>query len=203
MGTALAALQHARRLRRPFHLPSKGTAMRTQNQITGLPDAEAGVGSTGDAVSLLSIDHADVAELFEEYEALVETGGADEEKQALAENICALLTAHATVEEEIFYPAARDALDDQELLDEAEVEHATAKDLIEQIQSMDPGDELYDAKVKVLGEYVNHHVLEEEGEIFPKCQTSDMDLDELGEEISARKVELLEELGVSDPDGRE
>src|SRR5213079_2928584 len=122
--------------------------------------------------------------------------GGEDEKQALAERICALLTAHATIEEEIFYPAAREALDEQNLLDEAEVEHATAKDLIEQIQSMDPTDELYDAKVKVLGEYVNHHVQEEEGELFPKCMSSEMDLDQLGEAISARKVELMDELGM-------
>jgi hemerythrin superfamily protein len=150
-----------------------------------------------DAVSLLATDHADVAELFEAYEALVDSAAGDDEKQALAERICALLTAHTTIEEEIFYPAAREALDAQNLLDEAEVEHATAKDLIEQIQSMDPTDELYDAKVKVLGEYVSHHVQEEEDEIFPRCQSSEMDLEGLAEELHARKEELLEELGMT------
>jgi len=156
-----------------------------------------GAGAT-DAISLLTNDHSDVAELFDAYEGLVASEGGEDEKQALAERICALLTAHATIEEEIFYPAAREVLDEQNLLDEAEVEHATAKDLIEQIQSMDPTDELYDAKVKVLGEYVNHHVQEEEGELFPRCQSADMDLDELGEELSARREELLEELGLDD-----
>jgi hemerythrin superfamily protein len=154
-------------------------------------------GAPADAVSLLATDHADVAELFEAYEALVDSAAGDDEKQALAERICALLTAHTTIEEEIFYPAARGALEEQNLLDEAEVEHATAKDLIEQIQSMDPTDELYDAKVKVLGEYVSHHVQEEEEEIFPRCQSSEMDLEGLAEELHARREELLEELGMS------
>ena len=109
-----------------------------------------------------------------------------------------MLTVHATIEEEIFYPAAREAEVESDLLDEAEVEHASAKDLIAQIQEMSPEDELYDAKVKVLGEYVQHHVQEEEGELFVRCQSADMDLDELGDEISARKDELMEELGMTD-----
>jgi hemerythrin superfamily protein len=172
--------------------------MTLHNQTTAKPGASSAVGGNGatDALSLLTHDHADVAELFEDYEALVQGEGGEEEKKALAERICALVTAHATVEEEIFYPAAREALDEQRLLDEAEVEHASAKDLIEQIQSMDPSDELYDAKVKVLGEYVHHHVNEEEGELFPRCQSAEMDLDELGEEISVRRGELLEDLGL-------
>jgi len=170
--------------------------MSTQDMTTGRQGSASSTSASGDAVALLTNDHADVAELFEEYEALVESDAGDDRRQALAERICALLTAHATVEEEIFYPAARQALDEQDLLDEAKVEHATAKDLVEQIQSMEPDDDLYDAKVKVLGEYVNHHVQEEEGELFPKCKSSEMDLDQLGEAISARKVELMDELGM-------
>lgn len=172
--------------------------MSTQNLTGAGPGAPLNTDGMTDAVSLLTADHAEVAGLFEDYEALVDNEGDDDDKQALAERICALLTVHTTVEEEIFYPAAREALDQQNLLDEAEVEHASAKDLIDQIQSMEPNDDLYDAKVKVLGEYINHHVQEEEGEIFPKCQTADMDLDELGEEISARKEELMEELDLTD-----
>jgi hemerythrin superfamily protein len=172
--------------------------MTMQNQTSAR--AGGGMISKGatDAIAILTNDHAEVAELFEEYEALVEGEGDEGEKQALAERICALLTAHATIEEEIFYPAAREALDEQLLLDEAEVEHATAKDLIEQIQSMDPTDELFDAKVTVLGEYVNHHVQEEEGELFPRCQGADIDLEELGEELSARREELIAELGLDE-----
>jgi len=104
-----------------------------------------------------------------------------------------MLTAHATIEEEIFYPAARDAGVEGDLLDEAEVEHASAKDLIAQIRSMSPDDDLYDAKVRVLGEYIDHHVDEEEGEIFPRCREAKMDLAGLGESIAERKSELLVE----------
>ena len=172
--------------------------MTLQNQTHPGTGTTRGNGSATDAVTLLTNDHASVATLFEDYEARVGREAGDDEKQALAERICALLIAHSTVEEEIFYPAAREALEDQRLLDEAEVEHGSAKELIEQIQSMDPTDDLYDAKVKVLGEYVRHHVQEEEGELFPLCQDSDMDLDELGEEISARRGELLEELGLEE-----
>jgi len=171
--------------------------MSIQNPSASRSGATTIDGVPADAVSLLASDHADVAELFDEYEALVDSEAGDNERQALAERICAMLTAHTTIEEEIFYPAAREALEEQSLLDEAEVEHATAKDLIEQIQSMDPTDELYDAKVKVLGEYVNHHVQEEEIEIFPRCQSAEMDLEGLAEELSARKEELMEELGMA------
>ena len=145
-----------------------------------------------DAISLLTNDHAEVNELFEQYKALAEDEGSmTTEKQSLAEEICTMLTVHAAIEEEIFYPAVRDALDDSKLLDEAEVEHQAAKDLIEQIQDSDPGDPLYDARVNVLGEYVNHHVQEEEGELFPQVRDAELDLDELGAEMSARQEELL------------
>jgi len=145
-----------------------------------------------DAISLLTNDHAEVNELFEQYKALAEDEGSmTTDKQSLAEEICTMLTVHAAIEEEIFYPAVRDALDDSKLLDEAEVEHQAAKDLIEQIQDSDPGDPLYDARVNVLGEYVNHHVQEEEGELFPQVRDAELDLDELGAEMSARQEELL------------
>jgi hemerythrin superfamily protein len=121
------------------------------------------------------------------------TGRNTENAWALAEQICAMLTAHATIEEEIFYPAARDAGVEGDLLDEAEVEHASAKDLIGQIRSMSSDDDLYDAKVRVLGEYIDHHVDEEEGEIFSRCREAKMDLAGLGESIAERKSELLVE----------
>lgn len=144
-----------------------------------------------DAIKLLTADHRDAHALFEEYKSLVEDEADGAERQALAEHICAMLVAHTTIEEEIFYPAAREALDEEDLLDEAEVEHASAKDLIAQIQSMGPDDDLYDAKVTVLGEYVDHHVEEEEGEMFPKCKKAGLDLVALGEQLGARKAELL------------
>lgn len=152
---------------------------------------------TPDAVQLLMADHAEVKPLFKQYEQLVEDEADDEEKQELAEQICDLLTVHATIEEEIFYPAAQEALEEPDLVDEATVEHASAKDLIAQIQEGSPADELYDAKVKVLGEYIEHHVKEEEKEMFPMAKKSSMDLKALGEQLVARKQELLDELGIA------
>src|SRR5688500_3277639 len=147
--------------------------------------------STTDAIALLMNDHQEVKDLFERYEDLAQADSDDEEKKNLAEEICTMLTVHATIEEEIFYPAARDAIDDESLLNEAEVEHQSAKDLIAQIQASAPSDALYDAQVKVLGEYVSHHVEEEEGELFPMVKVADLDLEELGAEMSARQEELL------------
>ncbi len=144
-----------------------------------------------DAVSLLSADHAEVRQMFESYKQLVEEDGDNEEKQELAEQICVALTVHAEIEEEIFYPAMRQSIDDDLALDEAEVEHAAAKDLIAQIQGMDPDDALYDAKVLVLGEYVEHHIEEEESEIFPAAENSGIDLELLGAELAERKQELM------------
>ncbi|QGZ42485.1 hemerythrin HHE cation binding domain-containing protein [Pseudoduganella flava] len=144
-----------------------------------------------DAVALLKADHDEVKAMFKEYEELGDR--AFVAKQKLAEKICLELTKHAIAEEEIFYPAMREKGDDAEdLVDEATVEHASAKDLIAQIHSMDPHDDLYDAKVKVLGEYIDHHVKEEEKEMFPKAKQSGLDLVELGEQIQARKDEIDE-----------
>jgi hemerythrin superfamily protein len=146
-----------------------------------------------DAIALLSADHNKVKALFKQYEKLKESG-ASEEKAALAAQICLELTVHAQVEEEIFYPAVRESIDDDDLMDEAEVEHASAKDLIAQIGESDPEDELFDAKVKVLGEYINHHVEEEEGEMFAQAKKAKVDTAALGVEIEARKEELMAEM---------
>lgn len=144
------------------------------------------------AVELLKSDHKEVKALFRAYEKLVKSAAGNEEKQTLAEQICTMVTVHAIVEEEIFYPAVRSAVAEQDLLDEAEVEHASAKDLITQIQSMTPSDNFYDAKVKVLGEYIDHHVKEEEGEMLPRVQKTKLDLEALGFRMNARREELLE-----------
>ena len=146
-----------------------------------------------DAIALLTQDHADVKALFKKYKQLCESGADGSEKEAIALEICTQLTAHATVEEEIFYPATR-AEDTDDLLDEAEVEHGTAKDLIAQIEDMEPDDDLYDAKVTVLGEYIDHHVKEEQDEMFPACRKAKMDLAGLGAAIKSRKAELMAEL---------
>ena len=142
-----------------------------------------------DAITLLKQDHANVKAMFKEYEELGDRAFASKKK--LADKICLELTKHAMAEEEIFYPAVREATKEAEdLVDEATVEHASAKALISQLGQMDPHDELYDAKVKVLGEYINHHVKEEEGEMFPNAKKAGLDLQALGERIAARKEEI-------------
>jgi len=143
---------------------------------------------TDDAITLLTADHDKVKKLFKSFERLTDANA--EKKEELVAEICTELTAHATVEEEIFYPAAREALEEQDLLDEAEVEHASAKDLIAQLESMKPGDELYDAKVTVLAEYIDHHVKEEQDEMFPKIRKAKLDVKALGVRMKARKEEL-------------
>jgi hemerythrin superfamily protein len=149
---------------------------------------------TQDAVQMLTAEHKEVNTLFKEYQKLVDADAAAGDKETLARQICLMLTVHATTEEEIFYPAARAAIDDEDLLDEAEVEHGSAKELIAQIEASTPDEPLYDAKVKVLGEYVQHHVKEEEGELFPKVKKAKLDLAQLGEQIAARKDELMPEM---------
>jgi len=146
--------------------------------------------SPDDAIALLKADHREVKHLFDEYKELVDSEGSPEDKQAVAEEICAALTVHAQIEEEIFYPAAKEALKEPDLVLEATVEHATAKELIAQIESMEPSDELYDAKVTVLGEYIDHHVKEEESEMFPKVRKAKLDLDGIGTQLASRKAEL-------------
>jgi hemerythrin superfamily protein len=176
-------------------MPSTATksSAKTSKGSGRKPAARRSAKRNPDAIDLLTADHKDVKKLFKAYDKLVEADGDSEEKQAMALQICAMLTAHATAEEEIFYPAAREVLgEDEDLVDEADVEHASAKELIAQIEAGTPDDDPhYDAKVKVLGEYIDHHVKEEEGEMFPKVRKSDLDLDAIGEEIAARKAELL------------
>jgi len=147
--------------------------------------------ATPDAIQLLRADHTEVKKLFAEYDKLAKAEAPADQREALALDICNKLTVHAQIEEELFYPACRDALQDKDgLIDEAAVEHASAKDLIAQLQSSSPDDDMYDAKVKVLGEYINHHVKEEQNELFPKVRAR-LDLKELGEQMQARKQELL------------
>ena len=163
----------------------KGTASRKSGSA-----ANKTTRSRNDATALLMKDHKDVKALFRRYEKMAKAEADGGERQQLANQICQMLTVHTTIEEEIFYPAVREADVDEDLLDEAEVEHASAKDLIGQIQSMSPEDDLYDAKVKVLGEYVNHHVEEEEGEMFPKARRAKVDFEGLGQQLKQRKQAL-------------
>jgi hemerythrin superfamily protein len=153
-----------------------------------------------DAIALLKQDHRLVESLFEEFE-----DAEDDQLAPIAERVCQLLTVHAQIEEEILYPNAKEAFDDEDdqLVNEATVEHAGAKDLIGQIEAMSPEDELFKAKVKVLSEYIKHHVKEEEGELFPKLKKTDLDLQDLGGQLQSRKLELMEELGISEEEDEE
>ncbi len=148
-----------------------------------------------DAIQLLVRDHQEVEALFKKYDKLKDAHAAASDRQALAEQICTLLTVHTTIEEDIFYPAARKAGVEADLMDEADVEHASAKELIAQIRGMKPDESYYDAKVTVLGEGIAHHVEEEQEEMFPKCRASGMDLKRLGSEMGKRKTELMQEAG--------
>jgi hypothetical protein len=148
------------------------------------------------AINLLKKDHREVEGWFDEYEQLED----DAEKLELFKKIALALKVHTTIEEEIFYPEERGDVE-EDTLDEAYVEHAGAKQLIAEIEGMRPGDEFYDAKVKVLGEYIKHHVREEEqpGGIFAQAKRGDEDLDAMGERLAVRKEELMAELGSQKP----
>src|SRR3954469_24952468 len=152
-----------------------------------------------DAFALLSSDHRRVKALFKEFESLKDEGD-DDQKATLVETICNELTVHAQIEEEIFYPALREAIDAEDLMDEADVEHASAKQLIAQLEQLEVGGDPYDALVTVLGEYIDHHVKEEEGEMFSQARKADIDSAALGEELALRKAELKEELGIEGDD---
>jgi len=151
-----------------------------------------------DACDLLDADHKAVKKMFKEFEELTESRArsAGQKKLDLAKQICMELTVHAQIEEEIFYPALRAVLKETDLLAEAEVEHQSAKDLIAQIQQMPEPDEMFEAKVKVLGEYIDHHVKEERGEIFTKARAArKLDLIGMRDQLEARKEELMSEMG--------
>lgn len=153
-----------------------------------------------DACTLLDADHRKVKAMFKDYEALTKSraASASQKKRDLANQICMELTVHAQIEEEIFYPALREAIKDTDLLDEAEVEHASAKDLIAQIQEAAEVDDMFDAKVTVLGEYIDHHVKEERNEIFVKARAArKLDLVGMCDLLTARKEELMGELATA------
>ena len=144
------------------------------------------------AVTLLKKDHREVEDMFDQYEQLE----ADAEKLALFNKIALALKVHTRIEEEIFYPAERGEVED-DMLDEAYVEHDGAKKLIAEIEAMKPADQFYDAKVKVLGEYIKHHVKEEEqpGGIFAQAKKGDEDLEAMGQQLKARKEQLMAQMG--------
>lgn len=160
---------------RPSAKPKRKRALKAKNDAP-------------DAISLLKSDHREVEGLFSQFEAA--TGAA--RKQTIVQKICDALTVHVTIEEELFYPPARAVLkrSGEDLLDEAVVEHEGIKWRIELLKRMKPEHDLYDAEVKVLAEYVKHHVKEEERELFPKLRWSDFDNAGVGERLAARKEKL-------------
>jgi hemerythrin superfamily protein len=158
--------------------------MTTITKTTAKPKAPA---AETDATALLRADHAAVIDLFADYEKT----RSDAKKKALVAEICTALSVHAQIEEEIFYPAVKAALKDKLLGPEATVEHGGMKDLIAQLEGVEPDGEMYDAKVKVLSEQVQHHVKEEQNDMFPKVKASSLDVFELGARMAARKADLL------------
>ena len=142
------------------------------------------------ALDLLEQDHREVEEWFDAYDELSDDDG----KAELAAKICLALKVHAQIEEEIFYPEARRATSDNDLLDEAVVEHATVKRLIGEIEAVEVGEELYDAKIRVLGEMVKQHIKEEEDELFPEVESGRMDVQAVGKKLAERKDELMSEI---------
>lgn len=150
--------------------------------------------SPENAVEVLKKDHDEVEKLFDQFEDAKDESNMELKSQIVAA-VCKALTIHAQIEEEIFYPAMRGAEDAHDLVDEAAVEHQTVKSLVAELEAATPDDDLYDARVKVLSEYVKHHVKEEEGELFPLARKADLDLEALGRELLARKDALA-----ADPD---
>jgi len=156
-----------------------------------------------DAIALLKDDHRKVEALFEKFEKAKDA----KTKKALATEICTELSVHATIEEEIFYPACREAVED-DLRNEAYVEHDGAKVLIAELAGSDPDNEFYDAKMKVLSEDIKHHVKEEErpGDgYFAQARKAGLDMDELGDRLAARKQQLLADIkknGLPPPETR-
>ncbi len=149
---------------------------------------------TIDAVEMLKDEHRQVEALFKEYEQLAH-GDDLAAKETLATEICEKLTIHAQVEEEVFYPAARQILDEQQIIDEAEEEHADAKQLVAELEEMSPDDDAYDKTVKALSDAIAHHVEEEESEMFPKLKEAGMETESVGERMAERKQEIMDELG--------
>jgi hemerythrin superfamily protein len=149
-----------------------------------------------DAIAFLAADHQKVKSLFAEFDQLKLQGSA-QDKAALIHQICSVLKVHAAIEEEIFYPAARDAIDDSDLMNEALAHHAGAKELVAELEKMNPHDQLYDAKVTVLRRQIEHHVKEVEAKIFPQVIKAKLDTAALGAKMSQRRAKLVSAMGNS------
>lgn len=169
-------------------MPSQ-TTPRTASTAARKTTARRAATKTQDAIALLRADHKKVSDLFEQFDKARSVS----RKRDIVAQICLELTVHAQIEEEILYPEVQAALKDKELVPEARVEHQSIKDLIAAVQDVEPDGEDYDAKVTVMGEWVKHHVKEEQNEMFPKAKQSRLDLVEMGERLRQRKEELMAE----------
>lgn len=164
--------------------------MKATSSTTSATRAKKAENKAPDALELLKEDHQTVQRLFKDFEKIQENGS-PEEKLNIVLQACSELKVHTEVEEQIFYPAIREAIDEELLLDEAEIEHKSAKDLITQLEGMKSDDPKFDAVFTVLGEYIVHHVEEEEKEMFPKVKKAKLDLAELGERMQELKDNLM------------
>jgi hemerythrin superfamily protein len=167
------------------------TRRTTQTKENRKESAPASPEKSIDALELLEADHRKVEELFDEYD---EMEGDNKRRGELAREICNELTVHAKIEEEIFYPRAREATKDDELIDEAIVEHQSVKHLIAEIEEIEPGEDLFDARIRVLEEMVKRHIQEEEEELFPELTSAGLDTGAVGKELARRKRELMAEV---------
>lgn len=148
-----------------------------------------------DVIGLLTSDHRKVDALFSEFH-LRKDSLPPHEKFELVKKVCGELLIHMAIEEGIFYPAVREAIKDDDVMDEARVEHDSAKELIIQLGDIQPDDPVFDAKVTVLADQIEHHVQEEESVMFPKVLVSDIDLIELGRELLEAKNNMRTRLGL-------
>lgn len=153
--------------------------------------SRAGTSARNEIIAMLKADHRKVKKAFKDFAKLDPEQDA-EQCQAIVEETCSDLMLHMRLEEDCFYPPTREALDDADQMDEAEVEHASCKDLIEQLRDMSPEDEKWAARFTVLGEFIDHHVKEEETEMFPQASSKPLDWPNLLEEMKARRAELME-----------
>lgn len=175
-------------------MPTSSQTRSSQSRGRGASPARTAI------IEMLKDDHKRVKKAFRDFERL----DLEKDPEACAhivEQCCAELTLHATLEEELLYPAARNVLADEALIDEAEVEHASARELISQLQQMQPDEEKFAARFTVLGEYVKHHIKEEEGELFPRLSGAKLDWQALEAQILSRREELSDELMPTDGDG--
>src|SRR6202012_5458787 len=180
--TIMATTASHKTSKSPAKRATRAAASKTASRAPRAPKAPI----AQEATARLKADHRRVSDLFDQYEKTRSTA----KKKTLVDNICMELGIHAKAEEEIFYPAVKAALKDKEMVPEAIVEHASLKELMAQVEGKEPDGEMFDAKIKVLSEYVKHHVKEEETEMFPKARKTKIDMKALGAEIAARKEEL-------------